>query len=68
MKDLGNTLSRQPIIVPMRPGARVAAIPCPSLAPGRHAQAHQCTRAIWRRRAGAAVPLLLAIVTAVAFA
>ncbi|WEF34608.1 hypothetical protein [Pseudoduganella chitinolytica] len=42
--------------------------PAPLPPQGRHHRATMRLRAVWRRRAGAAVPLLLAIVAAMALA
>lgn len=74
MKYLGNTIANprcQHIVG--RPASRPGAATVPTgraTAPlqDRHERAVTCTRAVWRRRAGAAVPLLLAILAAVALA
>ncbi|GGC15412.1 hypothetical protein [Pseudoduganella buxea] len=60
--DPANRPSAHP--VPPRRSADIHAIG--SGARVRHQQALSRTRAVWRRRAGAAVPLLLAIAAAVA--
>lgn len=81
MKDLGNTVANTVANSvanprchrPVRPASRHATAIAPfrpaQLPPqGRHDRAALRLRAVWRRRAGAAVPLLLAIVAAVALA
>ena len=59
MKDQHHSLqARQPSVVASSAAAVVR--------PHRYRGALTRTHAVWRRRAGAAIPLLLAIVTAVA--
>ncbi|AXA90893.1 hypothetical protein [Massilia sp. YMA4] len=73
MKYLGNTIANPRCHHPIaRPASRHGSAVRPQAArvtlQDRHEQALTCTRSVWRRRAGAAVPLLLAIVAAVALA
>ncbi|AVR96825.1 hypothetical protein [Pseudoduganella armeniaca] len=73
MKYLGNTIAnprcQHAVVRPAsRHGAAVRSAPPTVSLQDRHQQALSCTRTVWRRRAGAAVPLLLAIVAAVALA
>jgi len=58
MKDQHQSLSNQQM--------SAAGVSTPAAGARRHHQALSRTHAIWRRRAGAAIPLLLAIATAVA--
>jgi hypothetical protein len=71
MKYLGNTIAnprcQHAAVRPAsRHGAAVRSAPPGVSLQERHQQALHRTRSVWRRRAGAAVPLLLAIVAAVA--
>lgn len=60
--------AKRPAVPPVPPRRSADIRPIGSGARVRHQQALSRTRSVWRRRAGAAVPLLLAIAAAVALA